>query len=190
MQKQKIKQRLKRKREPAGTLTCSFQKRIVLLNHQKINPDMQTETLASLYRSYTGSLPEQVEELPGAGSNRRYFRMKGPQTLIGVIGTSNEENHAFLTIDRHFKEKNLPVPEVYAATEDESCYLQEDLGDLQLFKAIEKGRLTGVFSEEEKELLRKTLRMLPRIQFAGADGLDFSVCYPQPEFNRRTICGT
>ena len=29
--------------------------------------------------------------------------------------------------------------------------------------------------------------MLPRIQFAGADGLDFSVCYPQPEFNRRTI---
>ena len=148
---------------------------------------MQTETLISLYESFTGSRPEHVEELPGAGSNRRYFRMKGPQTLIGVIGTSNEENHAFLTIDRHFKEKNLPVPEVYAATEDESCYLQEDLGDLQLFKAIEKGRLTGVFSEEEKELLRKTLRMLPRIQFAGADGLDFSVCYPQPEFNRRTI---
>lgn len=148
---------------------------------------MQTETLISLYESFTGSRPEQVEELPGAGSNRRYFRMKGSQTLIGVIGTSNEENHAFLTIDRHFKEKGLPVPEVYAATEDESCYLQEDLGDLQLFKAIEKGRLTGVFSEEEKELLRKTLRMLPRIQFAGADGLDFSVCYPQPEFNRRTI---
>ena len=145
---------------------------------------MQTETLISLYESFTGSRPEHVEELPGAGSNRRYFRMKGPQTLIGVIGTSNEENHAFLTIDRHFKEKNLPVPEVYAATEDESCYLQEDLGNLQLFKAIEKGRLTGVFSEEEKELLRKTLRMLPRIQFAGADGLDFSVCYPQPEFNR------
>ena len=84
---------------------------------------MQTETLISLYESFTGSRPEQVEELPGAGSNRRYFRMKGPQTLIGVIGTSNEENHAFLTIDRHFKEKGLPVPEVYAATEDESCYL-------------------------------------------------------------------
>ena len=83
---------------------------------------MQTETLISLYESFTGSRPEHVEELPGAGSNRRYFRMKGPQTLIGVIGTSNEENHAFLTIDRHFKEKNLPVPEVYAATEDESCY--------------------------------------------------------------------
>ena len=91
---------------------------------------MQTETLISLYESFTGSRPEQVEELPGAGSNRRYFRMKGPQTLIGVIGTSNEENHAFLTIDRHFKEKGLPVPEVYAATEDESCYLQEDLGEI------------------------------------------------------------
>ena len=53
-------------------------------------------------------------------------------------------------------------------------------------KHLDMSRVLGE-PEEEKELLRKTLRMLPRIQFAGADGLDFSVCYPQPEFNQRTI---
>ena len=56
-----------------------------------------------------------------------------------------------------------------------------------MFHAIEKGRATSVFSEEEKELLRKTVRLLPAIQFAGADGFDFSRCYPQPEFNQRSI---
>jgi aminoglycoside/choline kinase family phosphotransferase len=66
-------------------------------------------------------------------------------------------------------------------------YLQEDLGDTLLFNAIEKGRQTSIFSEEEKELLRKTMRLLPAIQFAGADGMDFSYCHPQAEFNSRSI---
>ena len=72
-------------------------------------------------------------------------------------------------------------------SEDKTYYLQEDLGDTLLFHAIEKGRATSVFSEDEKELLRKTIRLLPAIQFAGADGFDFSRCYPQPEFNQRSI---
>ena len=87
----------------------------------------------------------------------------------------------------HFKKKNLPVPQVVSISEDRSFYLQEDLGDTLLFHAIEKGRATSSFSEEEKELLRKTIRLLPSIQFAGADGFDFSRCYPQPEFNQRSI---
>lgn len=87
----------------------------------------------------------------------------------------------------HFRKSGLPVPEVYIVSEDKGYYLQEDLGDILLFHAIEKGRATSVFSEEEKELLRKTVRLLPAIQFAGADGFDFSRCHPQPEFNQRSI---
>ncbi len=41
--------------------------------------------------------------------------------------------------------------------------------------------------KKEKQLLRKTMRLLPAIQFAGADGMDFSYCYPQAEFNSRSI---
>jgi hypothetical protein len=36
-------------------------------------------------------------------------------------------------------------------------------------------------------MLRKTMAKLPSLQFLGADGLDFSVCYPQPEFDERMI---
>lgn len=148
---------------------------------------MITEELQKLYRSFTGVSPESVTELPSSGSARRYFRLKGMPALIGVHGTSVEENEAFFYMADHFCRNGLPVPEVYVVSEDRTCYLQEDLGDVLLFHAIEKGRVSHVFSEEEKELLRKTVRLLPAIQFAGAEGFDFSRCYPQPEFDRRSV---
>ncbi len=148
---------------------------------------MITEELRKLYLSHTGVPADSIAELSSSGSNRRYFRLTGTQTLIGVCGTSVDENEAFLYMAELFRKNGLPVPEVYIVSEDKTCYLQQDLGDTLLFHSIEKGRTTGVFSEEEKALLCKTVRLLPDIQFAGADGFDFSRCYPQPEFNRRSI---
>ena len=145
------------------------------------------ETLQQLYLAATARLPIGIEALPGAGSNRRYFRLKGNPTLIGVCGTSVAENRAFLYLARHFEEKGLPVPHVHAVSTDETCYLQDDLGDTLLFDAIAGGRQTGTFNDEEKALLRKTIRLLPHLQCEGAEGLDFSHCHPQPEFNRRSI---
>ena len=45
---------------------------------------MITEELKKLYCTYTGHEPEVIEELPSSGSNRRYFRLTGTPTLIGV----------------------------------------------------------------------------------------------------------
>lgn len=146
-----------------------------------------TEELQKLYVSYTGSPSGEIIELPSSGSNRRYFRLLGPQTLVGVSGTSIEENKAFIYMAGHFREKGLPVPQVLCHSDDYSFYLQEDLGDTLLFNSIEKGRRSSVFDESEKRLLHKTITLLPSIQFAGADGFDFSNCYPQPEFNERSI---
>ena len=90
---------------------------------------MITEELQKLYQSYTGVPAENIAELPSSGSNRRYFRLTGIQTLVGVYGTSIDENEAFLYMAGHFRKNGLPVPEVYIASEDKTCYLQEDLGD-------------------------------------------------------------
>lgn len=79
------------------------------------------------------------------------------------------------------------MPEVVAVSDDRMVYLQTDLGDTLLFQAIEKGRLTRSFSAEERELLSRTIRMLPDLQFNGAVGLDFSKCYPLPQFDTRTV---
>ena len=148
---------------------------------------MDTSKLKELYIKTVGSEPTAIDEMPASGSNRRYFRIHGEQTLIGVNGTCLEENEAFIAMDKHFIAKGLPVPRVVAVADDHMSYLQEDLGDTILFNAIEKGRKTRVFGEEEKDLLKKTIRQLCEFQFAGADGMDFSVCYPAQEFNRRSI---
>jgi aminoglycoside/choline kinase family phosphotransferase len=145
------------------------------------------DELKKLYYSCTGSKAIDVAELPSSGSNRRYFRLTGAKNLIGVSGSSPEENAAFIYMAGHFRQKGLPVPEVYAHTADKLFYLQEDLGDTLLFDAIEKGRKSCVFDETERRLLRKTISLLPAIQVLGGEGMDFSYCYPQPEFNRRSV---
>ncbi len=147
------------------------------------------EELRKLYKDHFMEEPVEVVELASSGSNRRYFRLTGQdgKTLVGVKGTSVDENKAFVEISRHFKSKGLNVPEVYAVSDDWEFYIQEDLGDDILFKATENGRNCGRFSAKELGLLKRTMELLPDLQFRGAEGLDFSVCYPQPEFDERMI---
>jgi aminoglycoside/choline kinase family phosphotransferase len=148
---------------------------------------MSTE-LKSLFKKHTGKQATEVIELPSSGSNRRYFRLKNDTvSLIGVRGTSIEENRAFYKMAKHFKKQKINVPNVYMHSADWMHYIQEDLGDTLLFNVIQKGRLTRVFDHDEKKILRKTIQMLPQIQFKGAEGFDFNMCFPQPEFNERSI---
>ena len=146
------------------------------------------QTLNQLFKQLTGVLPEQQSQLSASGSNRRYFRLTaGEHSYIGVIGTSQDENKAFLYMADHFYKKGLNVPQVKAVSDDQMTYLQEDLGDTLLFDYISDGRKTGVFSANEKRMLRKTIQALARFQVKGAEDFDFTQCYPQPEFNLRSI---
>ena len=146
------------------------------------------QQLTSLFYEYTGLSNPLVEALPSSGSNRKYFRLqKDDISLIGVYGESVDENRAFICLAKHFLEKDLNTPEVLAVSDDEVFYLQQDLGDIILFDSIKGGRLTGVFSHEEKELLHKTIDKLADFQHIGAEGLDFDICYPLPEFNDRSV---
>lgn len=144
------------------------------------------EKLINLYRAWCGRQPRYCRQLSGAGSNRTYIRITGGegQTIIGVIGTSRDENHAFVSLARHFTNKRLPVPEILAVSGDELRYLQTDLGDVSLFDAIRGGRdAGGRYNQHEKQLLVNAIKALPDIQIRGAQGLDWNCCYPQPEFN-------
>ena len=145
------------------------------------------DVLRQLYLLYIGHEPESIEAFPSSGSNRRYFRLTGQPTLIGVRGESAEENRAFIYLAGHFRKQGLPVPQVYAHSDDYLYYLQEDLGDTLLFDKLgTKSREDGA-SAELFQLLRKVIRLLPVLQCKGAEGLDFGQCYPQPAFNRRSV---
>ena len=144
--------------------------------------------LEELFKQYTGKKCLSCEELPQSGSNRRYFRLKAEGiSLIGAMGTSVEENKAFVSLANHFKDVGLNVPEVYTVSSDKVYYLQEDLGTVSLFDAIASGRQKGSYSAKEVALLKKTMALLPKFQFEGGRDMDYSVCFPQPEFDERNI---
>ena len=148
------------------------------------------EELLRLYEDWRGCAPQSVEQLPGAGSNRTYYRFRDAEgnSLIGVVGTSREENEAFIYLARHFGQKRLPMPGVVSFPRSRLCYLQTDLGHRSLFDALSEGREKGGrYAHEEKELLRRTIAELPRIQFVGAEGLDFGRCYPMASMDRTAV---
>lgn len=144
--------------------------------------------LEQLFEEYTRQKPDNIYELPSSGSNRRYFRISGSGiSLIGAKGLDVDENIAFMEIAKHFRLKGLPVPQVLCASKNNMFYLQEDLGDITLFNTIQQGRETSHFSQYEIELLKKTIATLPKLQFEGGKGLDYNVCFPQPEFDERNV---
>ena len=147
--------------------------------------------LIDLYTQLKGTPPESVCRIAGAGSNREYYRLSGKahaDSLIGVIGTSVEENNAFIYLSEHFNRRRLAVPRVEAVSKDRICYLQTDLGTTSLFDAISGGRNAGGrYNSHEKELLVRVVRQLPNIQIRGARGLDWQRCYPQPRFDVENV---
>ncbi len=146
--------------------------------------------LTDLYTQWKGEAPVKVEQLPGAGSNRQYFRMTGAdgEHVIGVVGTSRDEDHAFIYLTRHFTKRRLPVPRILAVSDDELRYIQTDLGAVSLYDAVKGGRdAGGRYNVKEQELLRRTIRELPNIQMRGARELDWQNCYPQPEFDENSV---
>lgn len=146
--------------------------------------------LAELYRQWCGAEPVSVVRLPGAGSNREYYRLTGTKgdSVVGVVGTSRDENHAFIYLSRHFTKRMLPVPHILAVSADELRYIQTDLGSISLFDALKGGREAGGrYNQREKLLLTETIRQLPNIQIRGARELDWQQCYPQPEFDEDSV---
>ena len=84
--------------------------------------------LKDLYIKRFGCEPQSLIRLTGDGSNRVYYRMAGEVPAIGVVGTSVEENRAFVALSKAFRQAGVAAPEVFAVSDDELCYLQEDLG--------------------------------------------------------------
>lgn len=145
------------------------------------------QQLIALYTRTYGAEPTEVKALTAAGSNRQYFRLSGTPTVVGVVGTSCEENRAFIAIAQHFFNQQLNVPQLIAVSDDGNRYLQQDLGSTALFDLLAEARTNGIYNEEHEQLLTDTIRQLPRLQFLGAQGMDFSVCYPLAEFDERSI---
>lgn len=133
-------------------------------------------------------MPASTVRLTGDGSNRVYYRLSSDDgSVIGAVGTSVEENRAFVALADAFAKSGVAAPRVLAVSDDGSCYLQEDLGDVSLYASLQGARDASSFGAEETALLCRTIAQLPHVQFRVPRHFDFSLCYPVSEFNERTV---
>ena len=147
-----------------------------------------SEVLKSLYVDRFGGEPLSVTKLSGAGSNRVYYRLCGCDTsVIGVVGTSVEENRAFVALAKVFAENGIAVPRVLAVSDDGLRYLQQDLGDTTLFDSLKQARENGCFCQNDVDVLCEVMSALPHIQYKVPRSFDFSLCYPVSTFDERVI---
>lgn len=146
------------------------------------------KSLAELFIKWCGEELKEFKAMPGSGSYRKYFRVLGKtKSAIAVYNEDRKENIAFLQFSRHFKKKNLPVPEIFAENLNENIYLQEDLGDTTLFAYITEKRPGVEFSDDLTNIIKKVLDQLVKFQILGADGFDYSYCYPRAAFDKQSM---
>lgn len=150
------------------------------MNHEA---DLMITALSRLYSKLYGAEPEALTALPGAGSDRKYFRLTTKNTsVIGACSPDAVEYQAFLSLSDHFRKKGLPVPDVIARDEKNKVYLIEDLGDVTLLSWIEKCRNESGFDARQEALYKQVINDLISFQLNGDSGLDYSRL-PVPMFD-------
>ncbi len=144
----------------------------------------RAEQIEELFTTHFKEAPDEVIHLPPAGSDRTYYRLKSENhSVIGTYSRDKKENKTFIYLSKHFHQKNIPVPKVFAHTENYEGYIQEDLGDISLYSLVRKNGITP----EIIGLYKKTIDQLIVMQLEGAEGLDFTKCYPIQVFNRSSM---
>ncbi len=144
--------------------------------------------LKDLYQKTFNQEVQKVYAFPHTASGRRYFRLSHDEhTVIGVYGDNTAENKAFLSFSQHFKDKGINVPTIIAQ-EENTYYLQEDLGDESLMswnQKLRKGQ--EAFPSALQLLYQKSISQLCKMQIEAAKGLDYSYVLGRERFDVTAI---
>lgn len=131
---------------------------------------------------FSGLRPDVISPLPRSASDRSYFRItQGDKTYIATHSPDADETRAFIYLSGHFASKNLPVPRVLFYDESQGIYFQSDLGNTSLYDVIENHH------DQRLPLCKKALEHLVDFQVKGAEGLDFSYCFPRHSFDSASV---
>jgi aminoglycoside/choline kinase family phosphotransferase len=161
----------------AGYINILFSLQIKLM-------EAAVERIGSLFQQFKGDAADRIEKLPQSGSDRIYFRIYfGDESYIATYNTNIRENRTFINFTLHFKQKNLPVPEIFAISDDTSIYIQEDLGTESLLDQLAAhGHNDHVYG-----LFQKSLKQLARMQVVGDHGLNYDWSLTAKEFGKQAI---
>jgi aminoglycoside/choline kinase family phosphotransferase len=144
----------------------------------------EKEQITDLFKTYSKETIENIDKLPQSGGDRVYYRLAtANKNFIATASNNIKENETFLYFTNHFQNVEAPVPQIFAVNDDKTIYIQEDFGDASLLSILEeKG-----FTEEVKELYKKTLKALAALQIKGDENLDYKKCITSKEFGKQAI---
>ena len=147
---------------------------------------MQTvkESIEKLFGQYSNSTITAIDKLPQAGSERHYFRIHTvDKNYIATYGANLKENESFIYFSKHFKKKDLAVPEILCINAEKDIYFQEDFGDVSLLNRLEEGGFTTAVYD----LYKESLQQLALLQVKGHEGLDYKKCLTNSSFGKQAI---
>lgn len=142
------------------------------------------QRINNLYAQCFGTEPTSVTAIAGEGSSRKYYLLDGVKRCVATIGLQRRENEAFIYLSEYFRHRGLPVPEVYAVSDDMMVYLQEDVGDKSVYDELCAYNGDAALIES---LLTKIMRILPRFHYCVGEDFDSSKCYPLPAMDRQAV---
>lgn len=150
---------------------------------------LSERAVIGLYAAHYGTPPASIVPLRADGSNRLIWRLidADARSVVGFFGPDDLENRAFLSFTKTFRSLRLPVPEIIASDVKHGVYLEEDLGDVTLLKAVEAARTGSQFPEKMLPTYRRVLELLAAFQIEGGRAVNFDDAYPVADFDRRGI---
>lgn len=146
--------------------------------------ETDTQILEKLFEAHFGVRADTVSIIPMSGSDRRYYRLStGKTSAIGTFNQNIAENNSFYYFTDLFRKHEINVPEIYKTGKDRRYYLQQDLGNTTLFDELNnKG-----FTEEVKDLYRRSLEQLAKLQWIAGREVDYNQCFGTKIFDEKAI---
>lgn len=142
------------------------------------------QVLEQLFEDHFGKKPEVVSIIPMSGSDRRYYRLVADKTTaIGTFNQNIAENNSFYYFTDLFHKHGINVPAIYKTAKDRRYYLQQDLGSVSLFDALNKEG----FTNEIKEYYRMSLEQLAKLQWIAGREADYNQCFGTKQFDEKAI---
>ena len=140
--------------------------------------------IARLFETFKKAAPDRIEMLPQSGSDRVYFRIyAADQTYIATFNLNVRENNTFISFTEHFIKAGLPMPRIYCVNEDETIYIQQDLGTESLLDKLEQHGT----ADYSYSLFQQSLRELAKVQILGDRDLNYDLCLTAKEFGKQAI---
>lgn len=140
--------------------------------------------IETLFTNYKGHPADSIEVLPPSGSDRRYFRIySGNESFIATHNSNVRENSTFFAFSSTFATAGCPVPAILAFSEDQTIYIQSDLGKTSLLNELE---LHG-HNDHTYNLFQQSLRQLAHLQINGGKNINYDLCLTAKEFGKQAI---